>query len=70
MHLVTFFAILSGSESVPQTNLSPIVVPIAILVLMVLLYVWGLTRGNVRDENMPNGVQDQLGDKEADHSSH
>jgi hypothetical protein len=38
-----------------QTSINtPIWVPIAILVLMVLLFLWGITRGNVKDENLPN----------------
>lgn len=32
---------------------TPIWVPIILFVLMILIFVWGLTRGNVLDENRP-----------------
>ena len=41
------------SEEVPVTTPTPIWVPITIVVLIVLLFVWGMTRGNIKDENFP-----------------
>ncbi|MFN2302210.1 MAG: hypothetical protein ACK2TV_00620 [Anaerolineales bacterium] len=39
-------------EEAPISTYTPLWVPIAILVLMVLLFIWGITRGNVKDENL------------------
>lgn len=33
---------------------TPLWVPPVILLLMILLFVWGLTRGDVLDENLPD----------------
>ncbi|MFN2303192.1 MAG: hypothetical protein ACK2TV_05600 [Anaerolineales bacterium] len=41
-------------DEAPISTNTPIWVPIAILILMVLLFVWGITRGNVKDENLPH----------------
>jgi hypothetical protein len=29
-------------------------VPLIILTLILFLFIWGMTRGNVKDENLPN----------------
>lgn len=41
------------SEEVEIATVTPLWVPITILLLVLLIFVWGLTRGNVLDENMP-----------------
>lgn len=50
---------LAFSEEVQITTNTPIWVPITILVLIVLLFLWGTTRGNVRDENLPHIDENQ-----------
>ena len=42
------------SEEMQPTTHTPIWVPIIILVLILLLFLWGMTRGNVMDENLPS----------------
>lgn len=39
---------------------TPIWVPASLLVLVLLMFVWGLTRGNVKDENLPDLEQVDL----------
>jgi hypothetical protein len=41
------------SEQVQVATPTPIWVPITILALIVLLFLWGTTRSNVKDENLP-----------------
>ena len=55
MHLtILYSAQWAFSElELPAAN-TPFWVPLTILILMILLFVWGLTRGNVLDENLPN----------------
>lgn len=42
------------SEEAQLVTHTPIWVPITILVLILLLFLWGITRGNVKDENIPH----------------
>jgi nitrogen fixation-related uncharacterized protein len=36
-----------------QAAATPLWVPIALILLILLMLLWGLTRGNVKDENRP-----------------
>lgn len=68
MPLIIYFASLwSLSEPVKQTSSTPIMVPVFLSLLMLAIFLWGLTRGNVKDENLPDlessgGVDDQHDD--------
>lgn len=42
------------SEEAQIATHTPIWVPITIVVLILLLFLWGMTRGNVKDENLPH----------------
>ena len=61
------------SEEVELATATPLWVPITILLLVLLIFVWGLTRGNVLDENMPevdgysSGIDQHDHDNEATH---
>lgn len=53
MPLLMYLAfLLVSSEEVPQASSTPIIVPIALVILVVLIFVWGVTRGNIEDENL------------------
>ena len=55
MLLNVFFMIqLAFSEEVQIATQTPIWVPFTILTLILLLFIWGMTRGNVKDENFPD----------------
>lgn len=45
------WAFIEQGQSAADT---PFWVPLTIIILMILLFVWGLTRGNVLDENLPD----------------
>ncbi len=42
---------------------TPLWVPLIVSLLVTLLFVWGLTRGNVLDENLPEAVQARSSDE-------
>ncbi len=72
MHSIFYFASLwSFSEPVKQVSSSPIWVPLALGFLVLLIFLWGLTRGNVKDENIPdletNGGANDLQDNSVQH---
>ena len=50
---VLFLFQLALSEEVQVSTQTPIWVPFIILTLILLLFIWGMTRGNVKDENFP-----------------
>ncbi len=43
-----------------QTANTPFWVPLSLIFLMLLLLVWGLTRGNVRNENLTHLVDEEI----------
>jgi hypothetical protein len=55
----------------PQNLGTPIWVPAAIVILMLVLFVWGITRADVIDENLPDADSHELAggahDDENDH---
>jgi hypothetical protein len=51
---VLFLFQLALSEEVQVSTQTPIWVPFTILTLILLLFIWGMTRGNVKDENYPD----------------
>lgn len=54
----SYTAILALSDPIlsetPAVD-TPLWVPLTILILILLMLLWGLTRGNVKDENRPPG---------------
>ncbi|MFN2137125.1 MAG: hypothetical protein ACK2UK_14295 [Candidatus Promineifilaceae bacterium] len=48
------------SEETPQAALNPFWVPVVLFILVLLIFVWGMTRGTMRDETLPPVEADEL----------
>ena len=71
MIIVTLISLTNNLETeVVQAAATPFWVPAVLFILILLMLLWGLTRGNVQDENRPDMGNQAMPDHSPDMDAH